>query len=501
MSKRNEFFAQEQQMELLIADSLAHMKPEEAAEMVTPWHKAMRRILVGLALSTISINFYFLNDILLLIGLPLSLFGFRTLRRENRWFAACYGISIARMAYFVIMLILNTTIYQMDFHESSLGYALSLVQIALTLLQFVCLRQSLCAVQKKAGLPLRVRGATALVLWYAALSGLAVLQFGGWIAVIGSAICFIFIIRSMYRIFRALALSGYVLESAKLKIPDWLLAVLLAAVLTVGCTCGYLFFNSYPMQWQPVAESTRENTQIASIKEDLTQLGMPAAVLADMSDEDILRCQNPVEVQLMEYNWDLAVNTAHGDDDREDSAPFERQLHMTSAAIKVNTSPQEWVVIHHFIWQKEVPFTGTEALQLYRSHSGWADVGGLSGRVLYDNNGETYTAAYFFLGEKTYSTTPLSGSTQVDAFAAFSFPNDGQRQRGYLCYQIRQTPEAEASMIDSTVHYTHQNNRRQFPVRTAMQTRKSFGWEDAHTFTGTYSAIQVQADDNERAVQ
>ena len=69
------------------------LPPEEIVEEVTPWKRAMNRVLVGMALSTVTLNFLLLDTILPAIGVVLMLLGFRSLRCENRWFRSCFALT------------------------------------------------------------------------------------------------------------------------------------------------------------------------------------------------------------------------------------------------------------------------------------------------------------------------------------------------------------------------------------------------------------------------
>lgn len=66
----------------------------DIAEVVTPWRKSINRVIGGLALTTLTLNFLALDYILPAIGLVLMLLGFRTLRQENKWFQGCFLITI-----------------------------------------------------------------------------------------------------------------------------------------------------------------------------------------------------------------------------------------------------------------------------------------------------------------------------------------------------------------------------------------------------------------------
>ena len=104
--------ARDDAFEALLAQSVAELPPEEIVADVTPWRRAMNRILFGMALCAITLNFWCLNYILPAIGTVLLLLGFRTLRRENRWLGGCFAVTVIRAACFFATLILNTTILQ-----------------------------------------------------------------------------------------------------------------------------------------------------------------------------------------------------------------------------------------------------------------------------------------------------------------------------------------------------------------------------------------------------
>ena len=102
----------ERDFETMLEKSVLDFPPDDVVEDVTPWRKAMSRVLVGMALCAITLNFWCLNYILPAVGMVLSLLGFRSLWRENKWFRNCFIITVIRAAYFFPMLILNTTIIQ-----------------------------------------------------------------------------------------------------------------------------------------------------------------------------------------------------------------------------------------------------------------------------------------------------------------------------------------------------------------------------------------------------
>ena len=79
---------EEAALDHLLQASLPELPPAEIAQGVTPWRRAMGRILWGLALTSITLQFWNLQYLLPTIGLVLLMLGFRALRRENGWLAA-----------------------------------------------------------------------------------------------------------------------------------------------------------------------------------------------------------------------------------------------------------------------------------------------------------------------------------------------------------------------------------------------------------------------------
>ena len=85
MNNSGYFPINDAEFEGLLQSAVPFNPPEEIIEAVTPWKKAIKRVLWGFALSTILLNFFCLNYILPLIGTVLSILGVRALRNESKW--------------------------------------------------------------------------------------------------------------------------------------------------------------------------------------------------------------------------------------------------------------------------------------------------------------------------------------------------------------------------------------------------------------------------------
>ena len=505
MSDREWSSMNEQEFETMLASSVSELPPEEIVAEVTPWKKAMRRILAGMALCTVTLNFWVWDTLLPAVGMVLLLLGFRTLRRENKWFKSCFLITLLRIARFVPTVILNTTILQSAVLTPNVTWALSVIELLLRFAEIICLWGGLRAVQKKAGFPPKAGGAMALLVWYGLVCVLAAVQYEGLLFGVLMIIGYIFILRSLYLLSKELDEAGYSVQTAFLKIPDRGIVLALVLMLLLGCTFGYLFGSSYPMEWSSLDRS--EHGKVEEIKSSLLALGFPDYVLNDLAPEDIAACDGALQVVV--DVTDEPVNdgrrvSREGKNGEQTYVWFNtvydvKELRLTGVAVQLPGERETWMIFHHFLWTVDPGFYGTESIQLWPAYrnvaEGWASAGEVTGRILCDRDGETLFAPYYFLGEQAFiSQSAFWGAQEnTDVFAAFSMPAGGERHRGYLAY-----PAAEAQdgyIITSWINYTHQKGWLQYPVVTAMETRMANNWNDAGIFRTIQNAFEFYATD------
>ena len=412
----------EGEFEAMLGAGLPDLPPEGIVEEVTPWKRAWNRVLVGMALSTVTLNFWLLDTILPAVGVVLMLLGFRSLRRENRWFRSCFVLTLLRAVHFFLLLLLNTTIWVSAGVLSALLVPLKWASLLLLLAVYVCLWQGLRAVREKAGLPPRAGAAGGLVIWYLLMCVLGVVEYGGLILVAALLAVYFLILRSLFRCSRELDEAGYGIQSAPVRIPDgWVVKGLVLLVL-IGGACGYLFGNRYPMDWRPVEETAQAGLE--DVRAKLLTLGFPEEVLNDLAPEDLEACRDGVEV----------VVDVTGETFSEDGRGPE-ELRVTGVGVRLAGERERWVLIHHFLWTEDPGFYGTESVQLWPVYrdipEGWIKAGEVTGRVLYSRDGREYAAPYFSLGEQTFTSDSVFWGEQqsTDIFAAFSFPADGGLSR------------------------------------------------------------------------
>ncbi len=456
-------------LETLFAESFSALPPDEVVEKVNPFRRAVNRVLIGMALCTLTLNFWGLNYILPTVGMVLSLLGFRALRRENGCFTACFVLTLLRCVQFFPTIVLNAFPCRDDFIPERVTTSLAQVFFATQLLGLFFLWLGLRAVQRRANLPPRAGGVLALLVWYAVMYVLALIEYPGLYLPLLLMVIFIVILCRIRKTAKAPGEAGYTMHPAPVRVPDLWLAILLAAALVLGCAAGYLFGAQHPMDWQPLEEA--ETAKTAEIKADLLDLGFPESILSDLAEEDLAACAGALRVDVESKVYSPTL--------RHEKTSNKR-LRITGIAVQVPGEAETWVILHHFLWETGPEFFGTDALEVWPAYQvearGWAKGSDFTGRLLYDRDGQTYTAPYYFLGEATAVDTGalsmLLGTTQqTNLYAGFSLPREGENRRGYLAYTIFDADDA--FNINSCFSYMHQHTWFQYPATTALQAELS----------------------------
>ncbi len=457
-----------------LSDCLPPAPSEEAVQLVTPWRRGMHRVLWGFALSAVTLNVLWLQYLLPAVGVILCLLGFRTLRRENGWFRAGFYLSAVRVAVLWGGLILGGSLWEEQAWGEVLTSILTIAGMVLVFAVALCLRGGLGQIGKSAGLPAGTGAATAMLVWYGVVLVLALVNYTGLLVPLAILAAYVLILRSLFRVARAMDEAGYAVHAAPVRVPDRTLALVLAGALAVGIVCAALFGGSYPMDWQSrLADGPDE-----ALTRQLTELGFPGDVLADMTAEELESCRGAKRVYT-ETDDHTATRGRTLDD-----AP---RLHITHVAVELEDG--SWQIIQHFRWLKKVSSYGSECIQLWPAYRDrnygddygfWQSVPGgeVTGRLLSDRQGQTFTAPYYRLAEETYESSSwfFGTSSRTDVFASFSFQRGGEDQRGYLTYRVEWVGEVEPGLLQSWMNYTHQSGWLQYPVRSAYANVKSGSW-------------------------
>lgn len=501
----NEFITiNDMSFEDLLKSSVPYKPPEEIINIITPWKKAIKRIMWGLGLSIMSLNLFYLNIILPIIGMILLLLGLRVLRNENKWFKAYYMFAIADTVYMAVLFIVNTI---PTFKALVPEEVFLVTNVSLPFIELILFCKSFYTAEKDAGITPRKAPVISLILWYALLVCLAIVNFTGYLLPYVMIIGFVVIMVSLGKISKEIDEIGYSIKNAPVKISDSMLTAIVAVVMVSCFAFGFISGrDGYKMQWQVKDQS--EHGSVQQIKTDLISLGFPEKVLDDMSAEDILACEGATQVvtdmdkhpfnkgrevkKVTEYSESTHIYTTTVYDVEE--------MAITGIGVRLKSDDgrTRWKIIHHFDWTVNPGFYGTESIQLwpaYKNNRGWFPDSAFTGRVLYTKDGVDYVSPYHSIGDETYTSENIFFGTQTDTdvFATFSLPGEGENQRGYLSYTIIDNSES-GYIIDSWFNYTHQISFLQYPVVTAKEKRQSSNLNDDYPFRTVQDALQFNED-------
>lgn len=447
--------------------TLLEQLPEEQlpAARVTPWRQAMRRVLWGIGLTGITLNFWNLQHLLPMVGSILLVLGFRTLRQENGCLRSCWRLSIAlavlRGGYAVVM---GTVLSRLvPWLEAAIAWTLSI------LFWLVCLGLwwGMREIGRKAGQEKpSAKAAGALVLWYGVLilTGLLGQTLQG-LAVWLLLALYIIILRQLTRLTRALDNCGYAVEAAPVRLDGrWLaggyLVLVLAAVLL-----GQALGQRLPMDYRP----RQEPSQTAqAVRDRLEGLNLPRELLDDLSDEDVLSLSGVTQTVWMQEPVKKPLSGQ--------TIQFWRAALLTPG----DDGPDRWAILTYFQYEDGEDWSGdTDGLWLVPHYPYDAYVEeALSGYILYDGPEGTMAAPMQSLirqeqGQYTDRLWPdIPSSASLYLFAEWSLPRKGENIRGYLLYWRETVPpmgENPVQMMDQP--YLHRQMKWRYPYATALDQR------------------------------
>ena len=482
--------------------------PPPAAGEINPWSMAMTRVLWGLGLITITLNFLYLDVILPAVGGLLLVLGFCTLRRENTPLRWCYILSLASLAVRGACIVLAAL-------PVETGLAPAYVNIALLQVLYVCLWRGMVGVSRAAGEEKpAATAAGAMAVFYAVLTVLALIGVEGWLPVLPMLVLYILLLRSMVRLSRSLADTGYAITAAPVRLPDaavlWGgLGVLLAAVLL-----AMFLGQRYPMDWHARDDAPQDET----IRQQLLTKGFPSYVLDDLTAEEVSRMAGAVrvyrQVERLYSDTDYrTITTTHYMSDPDRPLVFDRTitdvdgegerhytyvyrvydtLEQTMTHVAVELPEQDgvrrYIYIHHLTYAAP-PSPYTEMLELWpawQTQGDWFPGGHVSGRVLCERNGTAQAAAFHTLKSGSQQVSDLFGTRQTQRITAgWSFPHGVESPRAYVFYDALRGQDGW--VIESWANYVCQT-APVYPFRDAAALWHSYG-SDAYSLRQT--ALQV----------
>lgn len=458
----------DREFDLMLEEELELLPlPDQEAAAVNPWEKAMGQIVWGLALTTITINHWYLNYLLPAVGMMLLLLGHRTLRQENKWFAWAWYLTAAESARMFITYTLQATRFELN---TLLGWQLAWA--ALHMAELFCLWQGIRQVRRKAGQPDQAGAVAALMVWSGIILAVALLGGNGWVILLPLLVAYIAIFYNLGKLTRLLDGAGYCITAAPVRVPNWAVAGVYLTSLAL-CIGGCLFaFGHYPMDWQQVEDNWQGDT--AAIRENLAELGFPADLLADLPEEELLRCQGATYVDWEEYSRSHTTWEVKG-----------KEPEVLLVAV---TLPEgRYRLFQAFRWTQDPSVRGMDCIELWPPDDGYGEIRweDITGQLFCEMDGRTSSAPYHSLEEvrATYNSVFFGWTDQRGIYGAFSFPLGGENCRGYVAYDLGLEDSYWVNWPEGVVkdnhyawlNYTHQKSWLNYPMTTGLDYRLGGG--------------------------
>lgn len=216
-------------------------------------------------------------------------------------------------------------------------------------------------------------------------------------------------------------------------------------------TC--VFWNHLSLDMTEKAPISQE---AQAVSQNLSSLGIPSEILADLSQTDLLRMKDASAVHI--DSQEIYFSNQLYSDGQE---PPEESLYAT--AVYVRLSHDRAAVIEHFhingfspLWQ--------DGFALFPDPIPNEENSRISGQLLFSKGNTDYTAPISRLQKGLRTSASLFGpSSSYCISGAFSFPFGSLHQRGYILYET-QLPDLQSVYLMS-FNYYHSGHPFHIPYR------------------------------------
>lgn len=458
----------------------------------TPWRSAMTKILWGMGLTTFRFEFFYLQYILPLLGAALLYLGYRSLRRENRWFRLCWVLSGVLLAFHMATDILTATpVMGWIIQNFTLQWGLTWLLLGMNLLMLFSLWRgtstAFAVVGEKQPKDWLAQGfvcyllALALALWAelvpaseAGLIGITITN--DWLYY-GRPILFIALeIRLLWCIAQqsaALADRGYAITPVPVRFtPTVFLAGAFAVVLLSSIAALWLSSRAPALEAQPLSAVHAE--EYSSVRAHLVDLGMDADLANSLDAAELERCRDALAV------YDLPLYHAYGEHtyNREDETGRTDVEYVTLRSWAVQLPDDQARYYLTFRWLQNPEHNIREGLT--GDPTSYFPSYDFSARILWTQDGQDWTAAptVHLGGGETPEELPdwalewydyeleNLGHLAYIPWCQFSFPADSENRWGWMAWSEDFTGWQErhnSLYYEPSLFYRHQISWLRYP--------------------------------------
>lgn len=476
----------------MIEQQLAGEPPTQSmVEEVNPWREPVQRVAWGLALTSVTLQFLFLQYLLPALGVVLQYLGFRALRKNGPAFRVAWVLSIVRLFWVGVSLALEAApalpVADLDL---AAGFTAMVVQIV----QLLALRAGLRQVCRKAEIQPESDPLKSVVCWQVLVIVLAFSPLAhSWLTAIPMLIAFVCIVRALMRLGGALGPAGYCFTAAPVHLNAGTvklvyLGLCFGLMLTVSAVANHPPLDAQPL---PAAGET-------AIRQQLSDLGLPDEVLAELTDADVRALDGATHVaccaEMMSFSPDEQTMTLCDQTNNPQRPPVEPEIPAGVDTIIVSTYYIELpdyriAVLNRFEWAQGSAGWGDAFLAAEDSDYGSELIGG---QLLYDRKGTTYTAPIPDLQGQEATTNGFFGpQTSYGISGTVGYPLGAENTRGYLLYVMNLN--AERIFGGTSFNYYHAKIPFHLPYRTPRE--RAGAWMDNRmSHYSNYNTALARAD-------
>ena len=485
-----------------------------------PWRSAMTKILWGMGLTTIHFEFLYLQYLLPLLGAALLYLGFRSLRKENRWFKLCWVLSGVLLAVHMATDILTATpVMGWITQNPALQWGLTWLLLGMNLLMLFSLwrgtRAAFAVVGEKQPKDWLAQGfvcyllSLAIALWSELVPYTETTMFGAdiidqyqWLVTGRSIAGLILMIRLLMCIAyqsSALANRGYSITPVPVRFaPTVFLAGVFAVVLLSSIAVLWLSSRAPALEAQPLSAVHAE--EYSSVRAHLVDLGMDADLANSLDKTELERCRDALAV------YDLPLTHAYGENtyNREDETGRADVEYVTLRSWAVQLPDDQVRYYLTFRWLQNPEYNIRDGLT--GDPSSYDPSYDFSARILWDQDGQTWSAAptVHLGGGETPEELPdwalewydyeleNLGHLAYIPWCQFSFPADSENRWGWMAWSQDRSDDAGTLYYLSLLFYRHQVSWLHYPYYSFPQLLASSSITRdgvTQTFGGVYELV------------
>lgn len=436
--------------------------PPELSELKPPcpWKKPIGQICWGLALITITLNFFGLDTILPTVGTALLWLGLAPLRRENGGFRFAYVCATLYALLRLTNVLFQATPLDHWLVETVGGewntstgplplYTVLRVTLAQLVLVFAAggLWQGLKGVFRQAGQKPRTAAAGGLVILEALLIPMALIGLEGWLLVGPLLILWICLLVGLRKVSRSLDQAGYVLKAVPSRVSGRVvLAVWLGLHLLIIAALPLLFSRLPDSVQTQVYDTTASDSPLRT---ELLELGFPEDILNRLDDSELARFEGAYGTKKEGYRND--------ESDLPDGMPSIVTVEIPVRDKKYGFHTAYLAYLH---WNPNEASGGyMEGIQVAQDYQGVTAWTTQPNGVLkwQDSTGKAYAMPLEFRFDTDNAGTPCY-------YTNFSLPEDvSGPTEGFLFWEVTPTFPETVSLYNFSVTAAHKRSCWQYP--------------------------------------